>query len=249
MLLALFYSNMALKDNILKVITPRATLDKKLDELSKYRYNFSIFKKSGYDVNEYVQLFKSVDNVLLYPSSKLIDELNTSFIDLMRIDYGYRSKRLVPIMIIRNLIDVAAFLYAYIVYEDKEVYLKRYEKGRPLNQFYYKGENLSYGKVIGMLNEKYEGLQKLYRYCCTYVHSGYDSNKAHSYGDYLVDTGYIGFLGKEYKLKQEDFTEWLVEGLIDEVIFDYEEECDMVDACIWVNQILTNLFKEIKGDE
>jgi len=64
--------------------------------------------------------------------------------------------------------------------------------------------------------------------------------------DCSIDTGYIGFLAKEYKLKEEDFTEWLVEGMIDRTIFDYEEECDIVDACIWVNQILTTLIAEVR---
>lgn len=237
---------MALLENILKVITPRAELDKKLEELSAYKYGSTPIKSGSGDVTWLIGSLESVENMLIYPNTKIINELNTSFIDLMKIDYGYRSKRLVPIMIIRNLIDLAAFLYAYTIYEDKKSYLNRYKKGNSLNQFYAKGGNLSYGKVIGWLDERNNGLLKLYKYCCTYVHSGYDSNKASSVWDYTIDTGYIGFLGKEYKLKEEDFTEWLLDGMIDRTIFDYEEECDIVDACIWVNQILTTLIQDIR---
>lgn len=236
---------MALLEKVLESITPREVLLKKLDELATYKYKGTIAFSSG-SAAELIGALNSANNVLIYPNCKIINELNTSFIDLMRIDYRYGSKRLVPINIIRNLIDIAAFLYAYTIYEDKGVYLNRYKKGRAINQFEIKGESLSYGKLIGWLDSRYNGLQKLYKYCCTYVHSGYDSNKASSAFDYLVDTGYIGFLGKEYKLKEEDFTEWLIEGMIDRTIFDYEEECDIVDACIWVNQILTTLINEVR---
>lgn len=236
---------MALLENILEQITPREVLLKKLDELATYKYQSNPIT-GGDNPTWFIGQFNSVENVLIYPNTKIIRELNTSFIDLMRIDYGYGSKRLVPIVIIRNLIDIAAFIYAYTIYEDKGVYLNRYKKGRAINQFEIKGESLSYGKLIGWLDKRYSGLQKLYKYCCTYVHSGYDSNKASSAFDYLVDTGYIGFLGKKYKLKEEDFTEWLIEGMIDRAIFDYEEECDIVDACIWVNQILTTLINEVR---
>lgn len=240
---------MALLENILKVITPRAELEKRLKELSAYQYGSKPISNNNGTVTWLIGCLESTENILIYPNTKIINELNTSFVDLMKIDYGYRSKRLVPIVIIRNLIDIAAFLYAYIIYEDKKSYLHRYKKGNPLNQFYAKGGNLSYGKVIGWLDNRYNGLLKLYKYCCTYVHSGYDSNKSSSAFDYSIDTGYIGFLDKEYKLKEEDFTEWLIEGMIDRVIYDYEEECDIVDACIWVNQILTTLITEIREQE
>ncbi len=236
---------MALLEKILEQITPIEVLLNKLDELATYKYKGTFSFKSGSTV-EFIGALNSANNILIYPNSKIINELNTSFIDLMRIDYGYGSKRLVPIVIIRNLIDIAAFLYAYTIYEDKSVFLRRYKKGRSINQFDLGGKPLSYGKLIEWLDSRYNGLQKLYKYCCTYVHSGYDSNKASSAFDYTVDTGYIGFLGKEYKLKEEDFTEWLVEGMIDRTIFDYEEECDIVGACIWVNQILTNLIDEVR---
>ena len=237
---------MALLEKILDTVTPKSALEDKLKELSTYKYESRPIKTGNHSVSWLIGSLESVENILIYPNTKIINELNTSFIDLMSIDYGYRSKRLVPIVIIRNLIDLAAFLYTYIIYEDKSVYLNRYKKGRPLNKFYAKGENLSYGKVIGWLNERYNGLEQLYKYCCTYVHSGYDSNKASSAFDYTIDTGYIGFLGKGYKLKEEDFTEWLLDGMIDRTIFDYEEECDIVDACIWVNQILTTLIAEVR---
>lgn len=237
---------MALLENILKVITPREVLLSKLEQLATYKYESRPIKDNNGSPTWLIGCLDSAENMLIYPNTKIINELNKSFIDLMSIDYGYRSKRLVPINIIRNLIDIAAFLYAYTIYENKKVYLNRYKKGRMINQFEVGGESLSYGKLIGWLDKKYEGLQKLYKYCCTYVHSGYDSNKASSVWDCSIDTGYIGFLGKEYKLKEEDFTEWLVEGMIDRTIFDYEEECDIVDACIWVNQILTTLISEVR---
>lgn len=237
---------MALLENILDNITPKSALDKKLEELSSYTYKSEPMKKGEHSIDGFIGTFNSVENVLIYPNTKIIKELNTSFLDLMKIDYGYDSKRLVPIMIIRNLIDVAAFLYAYIIYEDKEVYLNRYKKGKPIGRFEINQKPLSYGMLVEWLDKRYEGLQKLYRYCCTYVHSSYDSNKASSAFDYTIDTGYIGFLGKEYKLKWEDFTDWLLEGIIDRTVFDYEEECDIVEACIWVNQILSALIKEIR---
>lgn len=237
---------MALLDSILNTVTPKSALDKKLVELATYKYESKPIKGGG-GIAWFIGCMDSVENILIYPNTKIINELNTSFMDLMSIDYGYRSKRLVPIVIIRNLIDIAAFLYAYIIYEDKKVYLNRYKKGRAINQFEINKEPLSYGKLIGWLDKKYNGLQKLYKYCCAYVHSGYDSNKASSAFDYTVDTGYVGFLGKEYKLKEEDFTDWFIEGLIDRAIFDYEEECDIVDACIWVNQILTTLIQEVRS--
>lgn len=235
---------MALLEQILDAVTPRTALEEKIKELTTYKYGSRPIESGGSPA-WLIGCFESVENILIYPNTKIINELNTSFIDLMSIDYGYRSKRLVPIVIIRNLIDIAAFLYAYTIYGDKRVYLNRYKKGRAINQFEIGGEYLSYGKLIGWLDKKYSGLQKLYKYCCTYVHSGYDSNKASSAFDY----GYIGFLGKEYKLKEEDFTEWLLDGMIDRTIFDYEEECDIVDACIWVNQILTTLIDEIRTSE
>lgn len=237
---------MALLENILKVITPHSELVKKLDELTAYKYESSPMKPGSYDKDRLIGCLESAENILVYPNTKIINELNTSFIDLMSIDYGYRSKRLVPIVIIRNLIDIAAFLYAYTIYGDKSVYLNRYKKGRQIDQFEVNKKSLRYGKLVEWLDERYSGLQKLYKYCCAYVHSGYDSNKACSIWDYTVDTGYIGFLGKEYKLKEADFNDWLIDGMIDRTIFDYEEECDIVNACIWVNQILTNLIGEIR---
>lgn len=237
---------MALLENILNQITPKSALEEKLKELATYDYKSEPIKVGSYSTDRLICGLESVENILIYPNTKIIKELNTSFIDLMSIDYGYRSKRLVPIVIIRNLIDIATFLYAYTIYEDKKVYLNRYKKGRAINQFEINGESLSYGKLIGWLDKKYNGLSKLYKYCCSYVHSGYDSNKASSIWDYTIDTGYIGFCGKEYKLKEEDFTDWLIEGMIDRTIFDYEEECDIVAACIWVNQILTTLINEIR---
>lgn len=240
---------MALLEKILDTVTPKSVLEDKLKELSAYKYESIPIKTGSHSVAWLIGSLESAENILIYPNIKIINELNTSFIDLMNIDYGYRSKRLVPIVIIRNLIDIAAFLYAYIIYEDKKSYLHRYKKGNPLNQFYTNGGNLSYGKVIGWLDERFSGLLKLYKYCCTYVHSGYDSNKASSAFDYTIDTGYIGFLGKEYKLKEEDFTEWLLDGIIDRTIFDYAEECDIVSACIWVNQILTTLISEVRDIE
>ncbi len=232
-------------EDVLDTVTPRTELDKRLKELSTYKYGCKPIKV-GDSIHYLIGSLNSAENMLIYPNTKIINELNTSFIDLMKIDYGYSSKRLVPIVIIRNLIDIAAFLYAYTLYDDKSVYLNRYKKGRAINQFDVNGESLSYGKLIGWLDKRYNGLQKLYKYCCTYVHSGYDSNKASSAFDYTIDTGYKGFLGKEYKVKEEDFTEWLLDGMIDRVIFDYEEECDIVDACIWVNQILTTLISEVR---
>jgi hypothetical protein len=237
---------MALLEKILEQITPKSALEEKLKELASYKYKGIDLATGTHSIDSLIGYMDSVENVLLYPNCKIINELNTSFIDLMSIDYGYRSKRLVPIVIIRNLIDIAAFLYAYTIYENKKVYLNRYSKGRAINQFDYKGESLSYGKLIGWLDEKYTGLQKLYKFCCSYVHSGYDSSKASSAFDYTIDTGRVGFLGKEYKLKEEDFTEWLVSGMIDRTVFDYEEECDIVAACIWINEILSNLIDEIR---
>lgn len=240
---------MALLEKILETITPKSAVAEKLEQLSTYKYESEPLRAGSYSVDRLIGSFNSVENILIYPTTKIIRELNTSFIDLMSIDYGYKSKRLVPIVIIRNLIDVAAFLYAYTIYKDKQVYLNRYKKGKSISNFEVDGKALSYGRLTEMMNERYEGLQKLYKYCCTYVHSGYDSNKASSAFDYSVDTGYTGFLGKEYKLKEEDFTEWLVDGMIDRTIFDYEEECDIIDACIWVNQILTNLIDEIRASQ
>lgn len=243
---------MALLENILKVITPREVLLSKLEQLATYKYESRPIKDNNGSPTWLIGCLDSAENMLIYPNTKIINELNRTFIDLMRIDYGYRSKRLVPIQIIRNLIDLATFLYCYILYNNKRDYLNKYKRGEPISKFKIRNKYVSYNKLLEGaedyegLDKRFEGLKKLYLYCCTYVHSGYDSNKASSVWDCSIDTGYIGFLGKEYKLKEEDFTEWLVEGMIDRTIFDYEEECDIVDACIWVNQILTTLISEVR---
>lgn len=93
----------------------------------------------------------------------------------MRIDYGYRSKRLVPIQIIRNLIDLATFLYCYILYNNKRDYLNKYKRGEPISKFKIRNKYVSYNKLLegtedyDGLDKRFEGLKKLYLYCCTYV--------------------------------------------------------------------------------
>lgn len=244
---------MALLENILKVITPREVLLEKLEQLSTYKYESSPIKGNNGSKTWLIGCLNSTENMLVYPNIKIINELNKSFVDLMSIDYGYRSKRLVPIQIIRNLIDLAAFLYCYLLYNNKRDYLNKYKRGEPISKFKIRNKYVSYNKLLegtedyDGLNKRFEGLFTLYKYCCTYVHSGYDSNKASSVWDYTIDTGYIGFLGKEYKLKEADFTEWLVEGMIDRTVFDYEEECDIVGAAIWVNDMLTTLIDEVRA--
>ena len=110
---------MALLENILNSITPREALLKKLEQLSTYNYQSKPIKGNNGSIVWLIGCLDSAENMLVYPNIKIINELNKSFIDLMSIDYGYSSKRLVPIQIIRNLIDLAAFLYCYLLYNNK----------------------------------------------------------------------------------------------------------------------------------
>lgn len=190
--------------------------------------------------------FDSADNYLLQPNIKVIKECNKSFIELMmNHSHKYSVRRIVPIQIIRSLIDVGCAMMAYLHTEDKKHFLEEYMTGKDFAKI---DKKMSISKYVNLLNADYPFVEELYRECCNYVHSSYLPNKAQRVFDYLIKPGKIGFMGKYYKLKSEDFINDIRDGVIDvdNIPYDYEEEVDIIDSCIKVNDMLWELINKIK---
>lgn len=212
--------------------------ESRLKVLSTYKSKFDQLlpdKRSIGDVFDYI----------LEPNIQVIKEYNTSFVELMmNHSHKYNTKRIVPIQIIRNLIDVGAVFQAYIDTPDKKRFIEEYHKGSKFDKIDKK--TISY--YVGELNKSYDYIHSLYSYCCNYVHSNYLKEKANSTWEYSVKPGKIGFMGAYYKVKVEDFHNGLIEGMIDagDIPFDYEEEVDIINTCIKVNNMLLELVEKVK---
>ena len=216
-------------------------LEQRLDDLSTYNEKLD-------NVIEGPKHIDSATNYILKPCIGVIKEYNTTFVELMKNhSHKYNTSRIVPIHIIRGLIDVGAALCAYIESLNKKQYAEEYHKGKK-----YAGiDNKNLTHYIKLLNNQFSFVWDLYTECCSYVHTNYVSAKSRSAFDYRAKPGRIGFMGEYYKVKKEDFISDLVDGIINEsdIPFDYEEEVDITSYCIKVNNMLVKLVGEVKNND
>lgn len=194
-----------------------------------------------------IPFYKSLGGVIDYmlePNICIIKEYNTTFIELMRNhSHKYSTQRIVPIQIIRNLIDVGASFEAFICSADKKHYIEEYHKGFKFDKI----DGKSVSNYVRQLNKSHDFVQELYKYCCNYVHTNYLQAKSHSTWHYLTKPGKIGFMGYYYKVKYEDFENELSDRMMDvnSIPFDFEEEVDIINYCIKVNDMLLDLVNII----
>lgn len=211
-----------------------------LDLISNYNKKFD-------KLIENVFVHHGATDYIVKPNIDIIKEYNTSFIELMRNhSHKYGVKRIVPIQIERALIDVGAAFEGYIVSPDKKRYVEEYHKGSKFTKI---DKGCSLTSYIAELNKQYTFVLDLYKQCCDYVHANYLQAKATSAFDYPIKIGRIGFMGKYYKLKYEDFINELLDGFVthENMPFDYEEEVDIIKYCIQVNDMLLDLAEQVRN--
>lgn len=193
-------------------------------------------------------IIDSATNYILIPNVNIIKEYNVTFVELMKNhSHKYNTRRMIPIQIIRNLIDVAAALQAYNDSVNKKQYVEAYHNGED-----YAKINGKYIKhYVKDLNINYPFVLDLYEECCRYVHASYYQAKSNSVWHYSVKPGRYGFMGAYYKVKFEDFENDLIEGLLNysDIPFDYEEEIDITNYCIKVNDMLLELVQLTKSND
>lgn len=212
--------------------------EKRLDVLWTYNDKFT-------KLLDEPQNLDSAQNYILIPNVKIIKEYNVTFFELMmNHSHKYNTKRMIPIQIIRSLIDVAAALQAYIDSPNKKSFVEKYHNEKE----YAKIDGKSITHYVRILNESYPLVLDLYNECCKYVHTCYYKAKSSSIWHYPTKPGRFGFLGKYYKVKYEDFENEIREGFINdnELPFDYEEEVDIINYCIKVNEMLLKLVEKVK---
>lgn len=211
--------------------------EEQLELLSTYNAKYEIMLSMPYTIDSAV-------NYILVPNVQIIKEYNTTFVELMmNHSHKYNTRRIIPIHIIRALIDVGAALTAYMVSPDKKTYAKKYHDGVQFDKI----DKSHITKYVKELNKDYPFILELYKECCNYVHTNYVKTKANSTFDSQINPGRIGFLGVYYKVKHDDFINDLVDGAIHEteLPFDYEEEVDIIGCCIKVNNMLLDLVKKV----
>lgn len=220
--------------------------EKRLDVLATYnaRFDQSLYFPIHVD---------SAANYILVPNFSVIKEYNATFIELMRNhSYKYNTKRIVPIQIIRSLIDVGVAFKAYIDSPNKVNYIAEYHKEAQCDKIDNQRKDQRYiSYYVEQLDNDYPGIKALYKECCKYVHSSYYKAKANSLFHYSIKPGRIGFMGNYYKVKYEDFENEINDGVINygNLPFDYEEEVDIINYCIEVNDMLLDLAETIKEIE
>lgn len=217
-----------------------------LSELSTFNEKFS-------EKIDVLFCFESAANYILYPNINVIKEYNTTFIELMmNHSHKYNTKRIVPIHIIRSLIDVGAAFKAYLDSPDKNSFIEEYHKGEKYDKIDNQKKahrHISY--YVASLNNEYPFLKSLYEECCKYVHSSYYKPKSKSCFDCSINPGKKGFMGKNYKVKYEDFINDIIDQNIsaESIPFDYEEEIDIINYCIEVNKMLLELVERIMNSD
>lgn len=221
---------------------PVEVQEERLNCLSSYIKKYCELKPSKYSMD-------SAYNQILIPNMNVIKEYDSTFIELMsNHSHKYDTKRMIPIQIIRSLIDVGTVLQAFIDSSDKVSFINKYHKGEKNSRI--DKHTITY--YVEEINKRYSFIKGLYDECCKYVHSCYYRAKAHSTWAYSTQPGKTGFMGSYYKVKYEDFLNELEEGIIskEDLPFDYEEEIDIINYCIKVNDVLLELVKEVlKFDE
>jgi hypothetical protein len=219
----------------------KTMIESKIKELDSYH---DIHNQLFWDN---VKNLKDRDEAILLTIINCVHELNRSCTCLIRTDMNYwaDNNKLVPIMIIRALLDYCMTLKGYLLYPNKEVYLRHYRLGNPLNRLKIEGQALTTNYLKNELDKDFGFVSALYNDCCDWVHSSYNKGKSIDADDQIC-IGRYGFRGKIYGYKLEDFIDDdYINGIEPLPEYDYEEEFDIVNYIIEVNKIIVSLLKQI----
>lgn len=218
----------------------KAMIKSKIEELDSYHDIYNQFW-------DYFKILQKNNEDIFFTIIRSVQELNRSCSCLIRTDMNYwaDNNKLVPIMIIRTLIDYCMTLKGYLLYPNKEVYLRHYLLGNPINRLKIAGQALTTNYLKNELDKDFDSVSALYNDCCEWVHSSYNKGKS-IYADDQIGIGRYGFRGKMYGYKLEDFIDDdYINGIEPLPEYDYEEEFDIINYIIEVNKIIVSLLKQI----
>ena len=110
---------------------------------------------------------------------------------------GMRISTQHHLMYMRMLIDACTDVKAVLIVDNKPKYYKHYLSGKETRAFKIGDKYLTNAYLLELLEEEYEGITEIYKYCCKWIHpTNYQIIRLGKYRN--KGDKYIGYRGRTY---------------------------------------------------